>query len=389
MISVRDAVVIGSGLVGLAAAVALARAGLEVTLIGSEERPPDGSGSWDQRIYAISPGSGELLQSLGVWERLRQDRLQAVRTMDIRGDALGSRLEFQAIDSGVEALAWIVESSNLASALWQALDDEPAVDLVIPGRPSRLSVDGEAVTVDVEGNAPVRARLAIGADGASSWVRRTAGLRVSSRAYPQTAIVANFRISGDHGATARQWFRPDGILALLPLPGGVVSMVWSVNTDAASRLLALAPDELEASLEIASGRALGSFSLVTPPATFPLRLLDCPTPVGERLVLVGDAAHNVHPLAGQGMNLGLRDVRDLARVLTERGAERDCGNRVLLRRHARARREDVLATMAVTDGLQHLFSSRVPAVEWLRNAGLSLTGRLPMIRRALARHALA
>lgn len=380
---------IGSGLIGLAAAVALARAALEVTLIGSEERPPGGSGSWDQRIYAISPGSAELLQSLGVWERLRQDRLQAVRTMDIRGDALGSRLEFQAIDSGVEALAWIVESSNLASAFWQALDNEPAVELVVPGRPSRLCVDGDAVTVDVEGNAPVRARLAIGADGANSWVRRTAGLRVSSRTYPQTAIVANFRISGDHGATARQWFRPDGILALLPLPRGVVSMVWSADTDAAARLLALPPDELEASLEAASGGALGSFSLVTPPATFPLRLLDCPTPVGERLVLVGDAAHNVHPLAGQGMNLGLRDIRNLAGVLTERGAERDCGNRVLLRRHARARREDVLATMAVTDGLQHLFSSRVPAVEWLRNAGLSLTGRLPMIRQALARHALA
>jgi 2-polyprenyl-6-methoxyphenol hydroxylase-like FAD-dependent oxidoreductase len=166
-------------------------------------------------------------------------------------------------------------------------------------------------------------------------------------------------------------------------------MVWSANTGVADELQALDLPGLCERVREASADVTGALECITAPAAFPLRLQYCRDTVQPRIALVGDAAHAVHPLAGQGLNLGLRDVRGLAAVLAGRGAERDCGSLPLLRRHERARREDVLAMMAVTDGLQRLFSSRLPGVGALRNLGLSLTGQLPLIRRALAQHALA
>jgi 2-octaprenylphenol hydroxylase len=384
----RDIAVVGAGLVGLAAALAFAEAGLDVVLVGATLPPPPAQ-PWDSRIYAISPGSAALLDRLGVWAGMPADRVQPVHGMAVFGDRPGASLCFDALESGVPALAYIVESSVLAAAIAARVTVHPRIEVRVPARPTALQVTDREAVLRMDSGQHVVARLVVGADGAQSWVRQVAGFQTRARRYPQTAVVANFRTSRPHGAIARQWFREDGILALLPLPDRHVSMVWSASDAVAEDLMDLPDEALAERVAAAVGDVLGPLQCVTPPSTFPLKAMAAERFVMPRLALVGDAAHNVHPLAGQGVNLGFRDVQELAAVLAARGGQRDCGVLPLLRRYERARREDVSSMIAVTDGLQRLFASRLPGVGLLRNAGLRMTARLPMIRLALAQHALA
>jgi len=208
------------------------------------------------------------------------------------------------------------------------------------------------------------------------------------RRYHQTAVVAKFAITRPHHGTAYQWFRHDGVLALLPLPGERVSMVWSTREEDAARLLELASEELVAQVAAASHGAVGDLRLITPAAAFPLRLQRVRQLVLPRLALVGDAAHNVHPLAGQGVNLGFRDARQLAQVLMERGSQTDCGDYRLLRRYERARREDIAAMQFATDSLQRLFNNEITWLAGLRNRGLRLMNRQPQLKNLLVQHAV-
>jgi len=387
-LATRDIAVVGAGLVGLAAALAFAEAGLDVVLLGASMPPPP-TDLWDSRIYAISPGSAAMLDRLGAWDSLPAARVQPVHAMAVFGDRPGAALRFDALESGVPALAHIVESGVLSAALAARVAAHQRIEIRVPAGLTSLQVTDRVAVLRLEGAEPVAARLVVGADGAQSWVRQVAGFDMRARSYPQKAVVANFRAEYPHGSVARQWFREDGILALLPLPGGHVSMVWSATEAVANDLMDLPDDELAARVAAAAGGALGALANVAPASAFPLRAMAADRIVMPRLALVGDAAHNVHPLAGQGVNLGFRDVRELAAVLEARGAQWDCGVLPLLRRYERARREDVRTMIAVTDGLQRLFSSRLPGAGWLRNAGLRLTAGLPMIRHALAQHALA
>jgi 2-polyprenylphenol 6-hydroxylase len=384
----RDIAVVGAGLVGLAAALAFAEAGLDVVLLGAA-MPPSPTDRLDSRIYAISPGSAAMIDRLGAWGPLPEARVQPVLGMAVFGDRPGAALRFDALESGVPALAHIVESGVLAAALAARVAVHERIEVRIPSSPVALQVTDREAVLRFDAGEPVAAKLVVGADGAQSWVREVAGFDVRTRSYPQTAVVANFRAELPHGGIARQWFREDGVLALLPLPAGHVSMVWSATPAVAEDLMDLPPDELAIRVAAAAGGALGALTCVTPAGSFPLRAMAADRFVMPRLALVGDAAHNVHPLAGQGVNLGFRDVRELAAVLGARGSQRDCGVLPLLRRYERARREDVRSMIAVTDGLQRLFSSRLPGAGWLRNAGLRLTAGLPMIRQGLAQHALA
>jgi 2-octaprenylphenol hydroxylase len=201
-------------------------------------------------------------------------------------------------------------------------------------------------------------------------------------------VVANFIAGEPHRSTAFQWFQPDGILALLPLPQQMVSMVWSVSPKKSEMLLQLGREELCERVSAASQNMLGGLRLVTPPAAFPLRLLHLPQIVKPRLALVGDAAHNVHPLAGQGVNLGFRDARQLVRVLLERRPQPDCGDIHLLRRYERARQEDIFSMQAVTDMLKKLFNNDNPLLRNARNLGLATTNRIAPLKKVLIRHAL-
>jgi ubiquinone biosynthesis UbiH/UbiF/VisC/COQ6 family hydroxylase len=233
------------------------------------------------------------------------------------------------------------------------------------------------------------ARLVVGADGLHSWVRQAAGIVAEPRSYGQQGVVANFDCELAHHGCARQWFRTDGgVLAWLPLPGRRMSIVWSAPDAQAHELLALSHDAFTARVAEAGANVLGALRMITPPAAFPLQSLRLPTSIAHRMALVGDAAHGVHPLAGQGVNLGFGDAQALAGVLAERGPVGDAGAPILLERFARRRAEPVLAMHTVTDGLVRMFGPRAPWLKTLRNVGLSAVDRLPIIKRALAQSAL-
>ncbi len=381
-----DVLVAGGGLVGLSLAPALARAGLSVTLAdrAAVARAAADPASIDSRVYAVSPGSVAFLEALGAWPA---DRLQPVESMRIEGDR-GAVLEFSAHDVGVRALAWIAEERELRAALLPRVLGEGVVVLA-PRRFESLAFAPASAALTLEDGARVEARLVVGADGVRSWVRESAGMRVAPRPYGQTAVVANFACERPHRGCARQWFRKDGgILAWLPLPGRRVSIVWSAPAALATELMALDHTALAARVAGAGAHALGALAVVTAPAAFPLQFLRLPGLVAHRLALAGDAAHGVHPLAGQGVNLGFGDAEALAAVLAERGPVADPGAPVLLERYARRRAEPVLAMQAVTDGLARLFGARGAWVSVLRNLGLAAADRLPFVKQALAQPAL-
>lgn len=394
MVIRKDILIVGGGLVGSSLALALRRSRYEVALL--ESRPPAPQGpepdQWDSRIYAVSPASRAFLSRLGVWQQLDQQRIGPVLDMQVSGDR-GAKLEFSAHESGLEALAWIVESGAMVRTLWTALSHQPNLERLCPAVPDSLVVEAEYARVALADGRTVEARLVIGADGARSFVRDAAGIPTRSIPYGQSGVVANFKCERPHRSVAFQWFRADGVLAWLPLPGNRISMVWSTAQDHADELLGLSREALCQKVSEAGSYCLGALELVTEAAAFPLSLMRAKSLIAPRIALVGDAAHVVHPLAGQGVNLGFGDAEVLAAEL--QGASSlassvtDPGARMLLRRYERARAEDVMAMQAATHGLSRLFGSRVPGAGALRNIGVSLVNRLPVAKNLLVSHAVA
>jgi len=386
-----DVAIAGAGLPGMSLAVALAHAGLRVALVDRAPivLPEFDPATWDARVYAVSPGSARFLHATGAWQALPPDRITAIEAMHVVGDG-GACLDFSAYEMNERALAWIVEERSLRAALLpQVLG--AGVQVIGAAPFVGLSFTPEAALLTLGGAAPgeLQARLLVGADGVRSWVRAAAGIVAEPRSYGQTAVVANFNCARVHHGVARQWFQDDGgVLAWLPLPGRRISIVWSAPEALAEELRALAPDALAERVMQAGGGALGALVPLTPAAAFPLSLLRLPATVAHRLALVGDAAHGIHPLAGQGMNLGFGDAEVLAQVLRERGPVADPGAPVLLQRYARRRAEPVLAMQAVTDGLARLFGPPTPWLKSLRNAGLAAVDRLPVVKRFMAQPAL-
>ena len=380
-----DIAIVGAGLVGASIAAALAGSGLSVAVV--EPAPPAApTDDWDSRIYAISPASAAFLAQIGAWQRLDAARVQPVAAMRIFGDEPGARLEFSAYEAGVAALAHIVESGRLQHALWPTLEG-PAVRLIAPASPARLEVDERGATLSLDDGTALAARLVVGADGAQSWVRRNAGLTARADPYGQLGVVANFAVAQPHRGVAHQWFRSDGVLAYLPLPGDRMSMVWSTPEAHGRELLALEGAELCRRVATAGHEVLGALELITASKAFPLQLLTAESMIAHRVALVGDAAHVVHPLAGQGVNLGFGDARVLAEVLRNRGPA-DPGDRALLRRYERGRAEAILAMRSVTHGLVGLFGQPGAIPSRIRNVGLNLTDRLPVLKNLLVRHAV-
>jgi len=386
-----DVLVAGAGLVGLALAPALAELGLRVAL--ADRMPvampavPDDDGDWDTRVYAISPGSATFLRSVGAWQLLPPERITPIESMRVAGDG-GATLAFSAYELGERALAWIVEERALRAALVPCAR-LAGVDTHAPANFAALQWSAGSAELRFDDGASVTARLVIAADGLRSWVRGAAGIEATIEPYGQTAVVANFACERAHQGCARQWFLGDGgILAWLPLPGRRISIVWSAPAPLAAELLGLDAGALAARVAAAGQHALGTFVNVTPAAGFPLAFMRLPASIAHRLALVGDAAHGIHPLAGQGVNLGFGDAEALAAVLRERGPVADAGDPALLERYARRRVEPVRAMQAVTDGLVHLFGGSNPLLKGLRNLGMSAVDRLPLARRLLAQSAL-
>lgn len=385
-----DIIVIGGGLVGASLVVALKDSGLRIALIephGSMPLPQDTS--WDSRVYAISPGSASFLLSLGIWQLLEAERAAPVYEMSVFGDDNTARINFSAYEIGLPELAFIAENRQLQAAVWKVLKSpNENIQILCPAKCASISWQESHAEVQLEDGSQLETSLVVGADGVNSWVRKQADIEVSRHAYHQLGVVANFSAELSHRHIAYQWFRRDGVLALLPLPGKRVSMVWSTTEEQADLLRHLPAEELCKQVVEASSHTLGALQLITPPAGFPLHFVHVDQLVKPRLVLIGDAAHGIHPLAGQGINLGLRDARELAAVLNARGMQTDCGHFMLLRRYELARKEDILALELVTDGLQKLFNNSNPTLARLRNLGLEITNRLPLIKNQLMQHAL-
>ena len=364
----------GGGPVG--ASLVHALRDLRVALIGTPANPNDSAASFDPRVYALSPGNVEFLRHLGVWQKLPAERLAAVHGMRIFGDDGHATLEFDAYEAGVPELAWIVEDGALQRALWSGLPGEAR-------QCERLEI-GAAARLTLSDGSDVAAKLIVGADGAHSFVRRAAGIQAAERDYGQAAVVANFRCAKPHRNVAYQWFQGGSVLALLPLPGEQVSMVWSLPVAEAERIAAQPAIEVTQ----ASHRVLGELALASAVKTFPLRRLSARRLVAPRIALAGDAAHVVHPLAGQGLNLGLQDARALAATIGEREPGRDPGDYRLLRRYERCRAEPILAMDSVISGLFALYAAPSAWIGRLRSAGLNLTDRLPVLKNVLMRQAM-
>jgi ubiquinone biosynthesis UbiH/UbiF/VisC/COQ6 family hydroxylase len=302
--------------------------------------------------------------------------------MRVFGDDGASCIEFDAYRAGVPELAWIVEDAALQDALWQGLDAQT-------GDLEEIRILEKCARITLRDGRSLEGRLVVGADGANSLVRRAAGIAAAESDYGQSAIVANFGCGKPHRDTAYQWFQRGPVLALLPLPGAQVSMVWSLPTAQAERVLRLDPGTLCREVETASRGALGALTLSAPPRGYPLKRLSARRLVAPRVALAGDAGHVIHPLAGQGLNLGLQDVRELAAVLARRDEGRDPGDLRLLRRYERARAEPILAMNIAVGGLFTLFGGNSEGVTRLRNAGLNLADRVPVLKNLLIRQAMS
>jgi ubiquinone biosynthesis UbiH/UbiF/VisC/COQ6 family hydroxylase len=383
-----DAAVVGPGVAGLATALSLAQQGLKVALIGPRPRihRPSPEAPWDARIYALAPGGAALLERLGVWGRVDAERVCPVERMRVFGDA-GDELTFDAYAATVERLATIVEESELARVLDAACDYQPAITRVDAAFQGLDTASGAAVLQLADGRGVVAALL-VGADGANSAVRAAAGINAELKPYRQTALVANFECERPHLNTAWQWFTDEGIVALLPMPGDRVSLVWSAPDALAPQLQALDPPAFAERVAERARQVTGSLTLLGAVHAFPLRLLTVGRLVGPALALVGDAAHVVHPLAGQGLSLGLQDVDALWEAVGGREPFRACGDPAVLRRYERARAEAIGLMRFATDGLARLFAVDDPLVRGARNAGMSLVHRLGPLKSRLIRQAL-
>lgn len=380
-----DLVIVGGGLAGAALAVALRGSRFRIALV--EGAAPARPAGWDARVYAYSPANADFLGALGVWQALDPARLCAVRAMDVHGDG-GGRLRFSAYGAGLAELAWIGESSLVHHELWECVRRQHNVTLFCPGRPAALALDDAGAHLTLDDGRRLNADLLVGADGRDSWVRHAAGIAAEVVPYGEMGVVANFRCEHAHHGVATQWFRKDGVLAWLPLPGRLMSMVWSVPDAFAAELMAMDTEAFCDFVAAAGGHGLGRLELETPRAAFALRLMRVDTVVKPHIALVGDAAHAIHPLSGHGINLGFQDARALADLLTPLPAWRNPGEIEVLRGYARARAEEPFLLQYLTHGLNRLFTSTNPVLGVLRNAGMNLTGGLPVLANALTRYAV-
>jgi 2-octaprenyl-3-methyl-6-methoxy-1,4-benzoquinol hydroxylase len=377
-----DIAVVGGGVVGAACALSLAKLGLEVALIEGREPAPWSAGTPDLRVYAFAPDNAALFDGLGVWDSVRGARAQAYRRMRVWDGSGGGELSFDADLLGREQLGWIVENNLLTDRLWVALP-AAGVRLHCPARVESMEQEGAStetggVRLRLDDGTRLEARLAIAADGADSTLRQLAGLQVSAHDYRQRGVVAFVETGKPHELTAWQRFLPSGPLAFLPFVDGRSSIVWTLPNEEADRVLALQDDAFGRELTGAFEARLGQVRAVSRRVAFPLRRQLADAYVSGKVLLMGDAAHVVHPLAGQGVNLGLRDVARLGDAIADAQSRRaDWSSPHRLARWARECRSENAAAAYAFDGINQVFSNDEMHATLLRGFALGMAGKIP------------
>jgi 2-octaprenylphenol hydroxylase len=375
-----DVVVVGAGLVGLSAAIAFAKQGKSVVLVDAKSVINQKKQTWDERIYALSPESETWLRSLEAWPYVEAKRVCAIDAMHIWHDS--EELVLSSSDANLPKLGVIIENQNLMVALWQKINTLD-VTVVTEVNCVKLENTQQAVTLSLDNHQQVSAKLLVAADGINSWVRQQANITVQHKDFQQTAIVANYSTEKSHRNVARQWFSAHETLALLPLVGQNVSLVWSVSAEKANELLKLSNEDLADAVCAKSQDVLGDLKPIGRTLSFALHSQIAMQFVAERLALVGDAAHQIHPMAGQGVNLGFRDVMELTSLATKLHPMQDLGDAAYLRQYARARKADTLAMNMLTSGLDALFGNDSKLVKLLTNWGLGQLNRHTTIKKLL------
>jgi 2-octaprenylphenol hydroxylase len=385
-----DLVISGGGMVGAALGCGLAEQGFSVALI--ELHPPQTEWPADEvdlRVSALTRFSQRLLQELGVWERMTEMRVSPYREMRVWDEAGRGTIHFDAADIGEPDLGHIVENRVTRLALWERLGQLDGVELIFPDAVEKMELLGDQRRLVLSSGRQFDTGLLVVAEGANSPIREMAAISSSGWAYDQHAIVATVWPEQHHGEVARQRFMVTGPLALLPIDDGRCSIVWSTSPAEAERLMALDDASFCQALTQASQRVLGGITRVGPRAVFPLRLRHADHYVLPGLALVGDAAHGIHPLAGQGVNLGFLDAAELMEVLVAaRKAGRPLGSMATLRRYERARKGANMAMLGAMDLFKRLFSNHNRPLALIRNLGLDLADAAGPLKRLAIRRAM-
>ncbi len=382
-----DVLIAGAGMVGLTLGCALAGAGLRVVAVDRADPRASRAQAFDGRASALAHASRRALAAIGVWQGMAR---QAQPILDIRVSDGQSRLflHYDHRELGEGPLGYMVENRVVRRALHAAAGRRERLVLRAPAALEALERGAAGVSARLSDGTRVRARLAVAADGRDSALRRGAGIRVVEWRYPQTGIVCTVAHERPHHGAAQEHFLPPGPFAILPLKGNRSSLVWTERADLAPAIMALDEPAFEAEMGRRFGDYLGALRVVGPRWSYPLAFLNAERYTDRRLALVGDAAHQMHPIAGQGLNLGLRDVAALAEVLTDaRRLGLDVGASDVLARYQRWRRFDSLALLAVTDSLNRLFSNDLAPLRIARDLGLAAVDRLPPLKRFFMRHA--
>lgn len=396
-----DFCIVGGGIVGKSCALGLAQLGYSVIQVAPdlEKNQALTPNQFGQRIYALASSTKTFLSELHVWDALDHQRIQVVRDMHIFGDRgqANDHLHFSAFEAGRPELAWITEADLIELTLDQAIRFQKLIRN-INTKVSDIHIEKDVKpTLALDNGEQISAQLIIAADGARSPLRSTIGIAIHEHDYDQAAVVANFSCGYPHLQTAYQWFLPGGdILAMLPLPRQQVSMVWSTSPENANHLMQLRPEDwsklLQEQIAGSIHKTLGSLQLQSVPASFPLKRIKAQSLIGPdydpKVVLLGDAAHVIHPLAGQGLNLGLRDVASLLQVIKSKEEFRAIDDRILLRRYERQREGDTSSLLWITDRLKKLFGASSPLEKQIRNWGLGFVNSSHMIKRQLIERAL-
>jgi 2-octaprenyl-6-methoxyphenol hydroxylase len=392
-----DVCVVGAGPVGGALACRLAAGGLSVAVVDRAPLPPMEHPSFDGRAYAIAAGSRGLLEAAGLWDALPlpPGPIEQIRVSDGKPGRPASRLflHFGREDLDGAPLGWMVEARSLRVALNARLHASPRITVHAPALAS-VARTPRAATVTLDGGPSFQARLVVAAEGRDSPLRRAAGLTAARWSYPQSGIVCAIAHDLPHHNTALEHFLPAGPFAQLPMAPGeagenLSAIVWTERAATAPRLMAL--DDAAFASEVAArlGPHLGGIRLVGRRWLYPLSAMYVHRVIAERLAVLGDAAHGIHPIAGQGLNLGLRDAIALsALVLAARAAGEDIGAPALLARYQRARRADNVSMLLATDGLDRLFSTDNPVARLARDIGIAAVHRMPRVKRAFMRQAM-